>query len=385
LSDAVSFIAGFLAGFIGGLLPGLHSNTIISVLASLGLDDQTLAVMIISLYPAHLVSSYVPSIFFGVPDASNLVAVLPGQRMVRQGNGLLALRTVLFSCIFAALLSAALFEVSMGVFPAVYGIIKGQIGTILLLFTITLLLRSKNPILSAAIFILAGILGQMTLKSTMPDPFLPLFSGMFAMAAMINYKKTTIPAQRDHGALDSGFVMFVVIGVLLGMAADLLPGVGSPSQVATFATMFMRMDTPGYLATISAISTSQSIFSLSTSASIGKSRVGATAWLEQFIDINENILPLIILFLLSLSLSSAAVFLIRNHIAKIASIDFSGFNLILAIYLVLITFIINGAWGVAVLVLASALGVLCTRLNVERTTLMGAIIFPTLLLLFRIF
>lgn len=382
--DGLVFCAGVLLGLLSGLLPGLHPNTVISALSTLQLEPETLALLIIALYPASLVASFIPSIFFGIPEPNTVVAILPGQRLVLRGEGLAALKTVIFSCIISALLATALFLPSLGMFPLVYGAIREHMRYILFAISLVLLLRSKNPPLATLVFILSGILGHFSLNSGMQDPFLPLFSGMFAVAAIMAYSRGSVPVQKEC-AIGFGFVRFAVAGVILGMAADLIPGVGSPSQVATFATIFMRMDTLGYLAAISAVSVSQSVFSLATEASIGKARAGATAWLAEYMDVGENLPLVLTLFILSMAVAVAAVYLTRKHAAGLASLDFSRMNIVLLLYLVAMTFIIDGFAGFAVLAAGGALGLLTIKLGVERTNLMGAIIVPTLLLLFRVF
>lgn len=384
LTDALPFIGGFALGFLGGLLPGLHSNTMISVLASLGLDGRALGITIISLFPAHMVSSFIPSIFFGVPESGTIVAALPGQRMVQDGEGVKALRTVLLSCVLSAIVSCALFQLSLGAFPLIYEAMRPHMKFILLGISALLLLRTKAPFLSAAVFSLSGILGYMSLNSGMPDPFLPLFCGMFAMAAMTEWKKGAAPAQGDSPP-GNGILIPIAIGVFLGFAADLVPGAGSPAQTAVFATMLVRMDTPGYLALISSISVSQAVFSLSTSASIGKSRVGATAWLSDCIDIGPNIPIILALFIASLALAAMLAHALRLHAAKLAELDFSALRFVLGAYLAAITLIIDGWPGILVLAASAALGKMTLGLEVERTNLMGAIIVPTLMLLFGIF
>jgi putative membrane protein len=384
MEDWIAFVGGIVFGFLSGFLPGLHANTIISVVSSLGLDEDALAVMIIALFPVHLVTSFIPSIFFGIPESSTVVAVLPGQRMVLRGQGTEALKTILLSCAIAALFSAMLFHLSLEAFPLVYGAIKAHMKFILLAVSLLLLYRSKNPGLASLVFLASGMLGHYSLNSGMQDPFLPLFSGMFAMSAILNYRKSRIPKQKER-PMGFGFVRFSIIGVFLGFLADLIPGVGSPSQVATFASIFLPLDTFGYLAAVSSIAVSEAVFSLATSASIGKSRVGATAWLAETIEIEQNLLLLLTLFILSMAIAVAVLYLLRRHIARLANVDFSRMNIILALYLISITFILDGYTGILVMGLGSVLGWVTIRLGVERINMMGAIIVPTLLLLFRIF
>ena len=375
------FVFGIFLGLLSGLIPGIHSNTIVAVLSSLGIASNDLASIIIALFPAHLVAAFIPSIFFGIPEEGTVLSVLAGHRLVLQGKGIAALKTVLLSCAFAALLATALFLPSLAAYSFIYEAIKGYIKWILLAIVVLLIARSKNPALSALIFILCGAVGQYSLKSDMQDPFLPLFSGLFAMGAILTYSSGKVPEQKDEPA-DTGILKWTVIGVVLGMLAHLLPGTGSPSQVATFITMLVPLGTTAFLAAVSSIAMSQGIFSLSSAASIGKSRMGAMEVLSQTIDVNQNIFTLLVLLLLSVAICVAVLYYFRKMICKAANIDFSKANIVLALYLFAITALISGILGVVVFILASALGWLTIKLGVERTNMMGAIIVPTLLLLF---
>ncbi len=324
------------------------------------MDKQALSIIIISLFPANLITSFIPSIFFGIPEAGTIVAILPGQRMVRGGLGICALKTVMISCVFAVLISIVVFYFSLDLFPVIYGMIRAHMKYILLVISLILLLRSKAPHLSLIIFLLSGALGYYSLNSEMSDPFLPMFSGMFAIAAILNYSKSIFPKQIDE-PIKVDFLKFTLIGVFLGFIADLIPGVGSPAQIATFLSIFMPLNTLGYLAAISSISISQAIFSLATAVSINKSRVRATPVLSENIDIESNIVLLLILFLISSSATVFMIFIFRKKIAKLASLDFSKMNVILAIYLIAITFVINGFEGVFILIIGSGVGLLTIK------------------------
>ena len=384
MGDGEFFLLGVIAGFVSGFIPGLHPNTLISVLSSFGLDRHTFALLIISLYPANLISSYVPAIFFGIPENGTVISVLPGQRMVLEGRGLQALKVVIFSTVIAVLLSVGFLYFSLDFFSVAYSAIKEYMKWILLVAVLILLIRTKKPHLAIFVFLASGLLGKFSLGSDMADPFLPLFSGMFALAAIMNYKKSSIPEQKDE-SIKFSFAKFTLIGVVLGVIADMVPGIGSPSQMATFATVLMPINTFGYMAMTSSISASQAIFALATSVSIGKSRIGAIASLAEAIKINENLFLLITLFVLSMAISVILVYAVRKQVAKLARIDFSKINFVIAIYLFIITFLIDGWLGCGVLCIGGVLGWLTVRLGVERTMLMGSIILPTLLLLFRIF
>ena len=383
--DILFFIFGIVLGILSGLLPGLHSNTIIAIISNLGFSNDQLAFIIIALMPAHILVSYIPSIFFGIPDQNTVVSILPGQRLVLKGKGLLALKVVLLSSLIAILLSIAFFYFSLNFFEAVYSFLRDYVKYIVLVLAVLFISKSKNVPFAIAIFIIAGLLGYSSFNLKMNDPFLPLFSGMFAMAAFFNYSKTTLPKQKDITINDFGFIKYSFLGVILGIFSDILPGISSASQVAILLTIFMNLETVEYLAAISSITVSQAIFTLATSAAIGKSRMGTTAMLANVFDIKNNLFLLVVAFLISAAVVSAIVYLIRKRVGNLAGIDFSKFNLLLAIYLVAIVFILDGFVGLAILTLASLLGYATIKLDIERTNLMGAIIIPTLLLLFRIF
>ncbi len=377
------FLAGLAIGLVSGLIPGIHPNLVISVLGSCGIGGETLAILIIGLFPASLMSSFIPSIFFGVPEAGSAAAVLPGQRMVMRGEGLAALRTVLRSCAAAALISFALAYPMLLAFPAIYGAMRGSMALVLLALAAVMVLRSRSPLKSAAFFALSGAFGQASLNIGLADPFLPMFCGMFAIASIAAYRRGAVPRQEDGEAGSS--LRFTAAGVGLGALAALVPGVGSPAQMASLITAFARLDTAAYLSAASAISVSQAILGLAASASIGKERVGAIAVLADNIDIGQNLLALSALAAVSFGISSGVLFLLRRRAAGIAGLDFSALNPILAAYLCCVCLAVDGPAGLLVLAAGTGLGWLALRLGVERTMLMGSIILPTLLLLFRIF
>jgi TctA family transporter len=223
-----------------------------------------------------------------------------------------------------------------------------------------------------------------TLQSSMFDPFLPLFSGMFAIGAILNYQHGSLPEQKEE-PIPPGILKFSLLGVLGGFFADLLPGISSASQMAVLMGIFLPMRSLGYLASIASVSISSAILSFSTAASIDKARAGATVWLSKTLPVEENLIFILVIFLLAITLAATLIYLGRKILANLAHLNFNILNKLLILYLIGIVFLLNGAEGLVILVLGSVLGYLTIKLNIERRNLMGAVIFPTLLLLFRIF
>ncbi|MBI5228246.1 tripartite tricarboxylate transporter permease [Candidatus Micrarchaeota archaeon] len=386
MEDILAFIVGLFAGLISGLIPGLHSNVLAQMIITLGLDERTAEIILISLFPAHLIASFVPSIFFGIPDEDTAISVLPGQRMVRSGKGMKALKIAILSCIFATIFCVVLFYFSLQFYPKAYDMIKENIVYILIAFSAIFIIRSKNPLFALLIFVVSGILGTYALNTStqISDPFLPLFSGMFTIAAIATYKKGSLPAQEEE-PVGLDFLKFAAIGVVLGMVANLLPGISSSSQVATLGSSIVKTDSEGYLASVAAISVSKQVFSLSTQASINKPREGLAVFLSKTTKVSDDLVLLIALFIMSIACASVIVYLLRQKIAALANFDFSKLNIIIALYLAGITLIIDGPVGLLILALASVVGFITLKLEVERTTLMGSVIIPTILILLRIF
>lgn len=378
-----AFAIGLFLGIVSGLIPGVHPNLVVSLVDSLGIENGTASLIIISMYAASLVVSFIPAVFFGIPEDPSVVSALAGQRLALEGKGLRALKCMASSAVAAALFSSALFIFSLDFYPAAYSLISGNIRYLLLAFSIILVLRGKRPLRSILVFGAAGVLGSFTLESPLPDPFLPLFSGMFAVSSILGSGKGTLPHQDDE-SVDKGFPAFSALGVGLGMAANLLPGVGSPAQIAALATIFIPLRSINYLATISSISVSQAVFSLSSAASIGKSRNGVTAWLAENSDVGNSLGLFLGAFVLSAATAAGLVYISRKRIAKIAEMDFQAMGRIIAGYIFCITFIIDGPLGLLVLALSSLLGLAAIKAKAGRISLMGAIIVPTLMLLFGI-
>ena len=104
-------VIGALLGAGCGLVPGMHINTVSLLLLSsfaavqaflfslcqgMGVDPGAAPLMFAMLLTSAAVASsfidFVPSTFLGAPDDSNVLALLPGHRLLLQGKGMEAVR-----------------------------------------------------------------------------------------------------------------------------------------------------------------------------------------------------------------------------------------------------------------------------------------------------
>ncbi|MCX6778103.1 MAG: tripartite tricarboxylate transporter permease, partial [Candidatus Micrarchaeota archaeon] len=186
--DFASIVAGILLGIFAGLIPGIHTNTIAGVLSNIRMAPEALAGAIAAAAAAQVVFQFIPAIFLFIPDAETVVSVLPGQRMLMKGKGFAALYVCAVSCVFATWLALILLPVAAWLMPLLYGIIGGAMFPVLAILSL-FLLAGEGSIAGFAkaslVFALSGLLGVLVLwLPLMPDPLLPSFSGMFALAAV---------------------------------------------------------------------------------------------------------------------------------------------------------------------------------------------------------
>ncbi len=381
-------IFGMVLGILAGLLPGLHPNSLSQLLTYVEMDNFDAAIMIAVSAAVNTVLSILPAIFLFIPDEQTVLSVLPGQRMVNEGNGLKAVwisgAAVLLSIFFMILF----LPVSFFLTPFLYQTISPYIGLVLLTITIVYLFQEKvkEKIVSAFfIFILSGFLGWTLLSSTvLREPLFVSFIGLFALSSMIfAVNKTSIPYQiwiKDQ-RIKNDLVFIVLVGVLLGGLADLLPAVGSPAQLATFVTPVAAIESSSFLALTSSISISHFVNSFVALNTIDKARIGPTVIIRNLIgkpDLQTTVF-FILLSLSAIAISVAILWILTIPLIQfLRKTDLRLLNLGLFLYLAASIIFVDGLLGLFVAVVASAIGTLPVLLGVRRTHLMGFLILPTM-------
>lgn len=120
-------LAGSVLGILTGLAPGVHTNTLALLLVSAyGVVEAPLAgvlaflqaeasllpvlfsAMIVSAAVVHSFVDFVPSVFLGAPDESEVLSVLPGHRLLLAGKGTEAVRCAAFGSLAGALIGVVL-------------------------------------------------------------------------------------------------------------------------------------------------------------------------------------------------------------------------------------------------------------------------------------
>ncbi len=386
IEELFSIFIGFLLGAFSGFIPGIHSNTISAILMETNLDPTFLSFVIIAGLGSHTLISFVPAIFFGIPEDSTYISVLPGQRLVLEGKGLITIKLVIISCLLSVLISLILFPLVLYIFPISYNFISPYVVFILIFASVFMILSEKEIkkiIFASIIFILAGTLGYLTINAPIKEPLFPIFTGLFAFSTLIAtlWAKPKIPKQVDKKIIFN-FWDPLIAGIILGFVADLFPGIATPAQLAVFASPLLLKCPKKYLVFTSSIAVSHIVFAFASLETIGKARVGALSYVSQLITPSLNsLLPLLFAFTLSLCLSAILLLIVYKKLKKLFEINTQHLYIALLIYLSILVFIISGPLGIATLVAGTAIGSLPLFLGTKRVHVMGVIIIPTILLL----
>lgn len=377
---------GILLGCVSGLLPGIHSNTVASLLSQLPLPADMLAYIIVAVLGAHIVFQFFPSIFLSIPDDTVVASVLPGHRMALAGRGREAITVCALSSLLAAGASVLLLPFSLAFLPLVYSLLQPHLALALAAASLFLLLSEREAgriAKAAAVFLLAGALGVVTLRGAVPDPLFPAFSGLFAASGiLLSFTSHKGLPKQKAGGTKLDFLPYVAAGVAAGMLSDLLPGIAAPAQIAVFASAVISTQEPKkFLALVAAIAASHSVFAFSALVSIGKAREGAIAIMNELSPVAAADLPSLLgVLLASMGVSALLLVLLSRRANALAGIDMKALNVGVLAYLACAVFIISGAAGLLVLATATAVGLLPPLLGIRRTHVMGLIIVPSIML-----
>ncbi len=410
---------GALLGLVAGLLPGLHSNTIAALLASLapaallGLPAPPetsalwLASAILATAVAETFASFIPATFFGAPDEGTALVTLPGHRLLLEGRGYEAVALSALGSLGAVALAFVLllpFRFLVGPPVEGYGLLRSALlpllaaVTALLILTDHDVLRPRSPLWAAAIFLFSGALGLVALDLPTPSPLgfwgsplLPLLLGLFGLPALLisSAGPPEIPPQRleEPTVAPGPAAVSVASGTVWGAIMGLLPGVTS-AQATVLAMLTRRRREPEQVVlTLSAVNTANALFVLASYFLILRPRSGAMASISHFLPPEPwgGLAPppalagLLTAVVVAALVGYVAVRWMGRGLAPLlARVSYTTLSRGLLVFLVALTFLFTGWMGLAMLVPATAIGLLPPRLGVRRTHAMGVLLLPVM-------
>lgn len=188
-----------------------------------------------------------------------------------------------------------------------------------------------------------------------------------------------MPEQRFAGIAipDSVLVRHSLLGTLAGLLVGWLPGLSNATANGLLdAAVRYDRDCRGFIIATSAANTANSFIGLAAFFAIGRTRNGVLAAMAGLALPSMAELMVVGLaaaiagFLLTVRLASSA-----RHLSRF---DGRVLNLAVASLLVLLSAALAGPFGLLVLVLATAVGLVPPLANVRRVHAMGAIMLPVM-------
>ena len=404
-------IAGTLAGVLTGLTPGIHVNTVTALLlagstvcAPLGIEYSSLLAFTGALAISHTFFDVVPGLFLGVPGDETF-ALLPGHRMVRRGEGQAAVQlSVAGSAIGLALgVTALAAQLWFGNFVGeAERLINPAMFWILLVVAVILILSERYRVRSLFAFLASGLLGVAVFGSPLVaggsdapvNALFPSLSGLFGVAGLLYSIATTttsaepapsgkpMPLRARHvgwPGLRGGFA-----GLLVG----LLPGLGGANAATLLLLLERRKSTRdeedrSYLVTTSSLNTAEALFAIAALYLIGRSRSGASIAVEQILggNIRESDIWLIAVVMIAAGgMASAILWRLGGLLSRwVQSFDSVSLNVSVIAFLTVLTVLFLRVGGLAILICATAVGLIPLLFNVRRAQSMGFFLLPTML------
>lgn len=384
-------LIGCMLGVFTGLTPGIHVNTISVLALALGFySGAGLTVLVIAMGITHSFVDFIPSILFGAPDADNFLGVLPGHRMLLQGNGLKAVQLTIAGGFFGAMGALALAPAFMAFVSALYDFLPAFIPFILA-FVLGLMVLSEKGIrkkLYALMVIgLSALLGVSVLRfNPFGNALMASVIGFFAVSTLVySLAEGTILKKQtyyNNGIPKKSVAEGSLLSIAGAGAVSILPGIGPGQAAFISARIAGKTETDSYLVMLGGINTANIIFSLFVMLAVGRIRTGVAAVVSQALA-NESMLIILfagtVLFAVGFSMvvtGVLAAFLIKRiHLLPYRKVNIGVMGL-----LALVVFSVSGVYGLVVSCVSAAIGLFAVTEKVKRTHCMAFLIVPTIML-----
>jgi len=414
---ALAVLGGVGIGTMAGLLPGIHVNNTSAILlglspalAAAGIKPLYIACAIVASTVAQSFLDIVPSIFLGAPDDATALAVMPGHRLLLDGRGIEAVRLSAAGSGLAIVASLLLIVPLSFIFGSIYPLMWQDMALILIAISAFIILsghsqtsdpaeRTAKILKNALIFLAAGLLGILSftvepglvpiIDIAAPTVLLPLLSGLFGAPVLFlsTLSEPDIPRQGHHDFSMSGadIGQAALLGTAAGALVSWFPAVSA--GVATSVTgLFAKRDEDAdrrYLISVSGVNTANAVFSLVALYVIGRPRSGAVAAAQEVLG-GAFDQETFVLFLAVVCVTGVISYLLTLWAGGLAAgafsrVDYRRMNRSVLLFLGAVCLLMTGVAGLAIFMIAAAVGMACQLLKVRKTCLMGVLLVPCIL------
>lgn len=393
-------ILGVLLGTISGIIPGVHANTLAGVLLGLQapllslLGPAALAVTLFAALITHTFVDAIPSTFLGIPEADTSLSVLPAHALCIEGNGEEAVRIAALGSACAMVIAVPVSLLCFLFLPALQPFFDWWIGILLVASVGYMIVTSEAPGWTLGIFAVSGLLGIFALHYAFLSwhtlaggsaILMPLLSGLFGISVLLVSSRGTLPEQHFRGLRigDRAVIRYSLLGTGAGLAVGWLPGLSTASANGVLASVIgYDRDRRSYILATSAANTANAFIGLAALFALSRMRNGVMAALAQLP------LPSMGELMVAGILAACAAYLITIRLSSSASrlngFDSKILNRGVIAFVILLSIVLTGPFGILVLLLATAAGLVPHLVNVPRMYCMGAIMVPVILYSFGI-
>jgi putative membrane protein len=393
-------LIGVMLGTISGIIPGVHANTLPAVLLSIQVTllsffgPLVLAGAMFAALITHTFVDSLPSTFLGIPDADTSLAVLPAHALCLEGNGEEAVRIAALGSACAMVIAVPLSIICFFLLPALQPYFDWWIGILLISTMGYMIVTSESPGWAFVLFCVSGILGIFSLRysflswHTLPGSsaiLTPLLTGLFGISVLLTASQGTLPEQHFRGIrMEHRTIMkYSVLGTAAGVAVGWLPGLSTASANSVLASLIgYEKNRRTYILATSAANTSNAFIGLAALFALSRMRNGV------MVAISELPLPtmseLTVIGVLAACAAYCITVVLSRSVSRLNGIDGRMLNHAVIAFIIILCIILTGPFGVVILILATALGLVPHLINVPRVFCMGAIIFPVILYSFNV-
>ncbi|NLV25963.1 MAG: hypothetical protein GXY48_02155 [Methanomicrobiales archaeon] len=392
-------ICGLLFGTISGLTPGIHANMIAAFMLGFSpailpfLGPEGMAAVLIATLITHSFLEIVPATFLGVPGEGTSLTVLPAHAMTMEGKGEDAVRISALGSLWGVIFAIPLAIGAMWFIPLMQSSVDVLTGSLLVLIMGIIIVRSDAPGWLFLLFVVSGILGLFAFRFDYlswntygaGSILMPILTGLFGLPFLLTASGEMIPRQHHSKTWMSGCqaLLSAIPGTFAGLVVGWLPGL-STASANTLVSGLIPYDKErrNYLAAIGASTLANSIIGIAVFIAIGRMRNGVMVAFSGF----ET--PPLFLLLFIAGVTALFAYLITISFGGMAEslsgLNSSYLNTGVSILLVLLCGILTGPFGLVILMLATAIGMVPELLVTSRIPCMGAVTIPVILYSFGV-
>ena len=391
---------GVILGTISGIIPGVHANTLAGVLLSLQvvllsvLGPLALAGTLFAALITHTFVDAVPSTFLGIPEADTSLAVLPAHALCLEGNGEEAVRIAALGSACSMIIAVPLSVLCYILLPALQPYFDWWIGILLIASVGYMVVTSEAPGWALVIFSISGILGAFTLHYSFLSwhtlaggsaILMPLLTGLFGISVLLTASRGTLPEQHFNGIRleNKAVVKYSLIGTGAGAAVGWLPGLSTASANGVLASFIgYEKDRRSYILATSAANTANAFIGLAALFALSRMRNGVMVALAELP--LPSMSELMIVGVLAACAAYVITICLSRQAHRLNGIDSRLLNRAVIGFVVMLCIIFTGPFGIFILFLATAVGLVPHLVNVPRVYCMGVIMIPVMLYSFGI-